>query len=45
VVVPSRDYLSRKGVYALTMKDDTMEIVNFDALENREDMSAPHSVD
>jgi hypothetical protein len=36
VVVPSRDYLSRKGVYALTMKDDTMEIVNFDALENRE---------
>jgi hypothetical protein len=38
-------YLSRKGVYALTMKDDTMEIVNFDALENREDMSAPHSVD
>jgi Sec-independent protein translocase protein TatA len=25
-------YLSRKGVYALTMKDDTMEIVNFDAL-------------
>ena len=27
-------YLSRKGVYALTMKDDTMEIVNFDALEN-----------
>jgi hypothetical protein len=29
-------YLSRKGVYALTMKDDTMEIVNFDALENRE---------
>jgi hypothetical protein len=34
-------YLSRKGVYALTMKDDTMEIVNFDALENREDRSDP----
>jgi hypothetical protein len=34
-------YLSRKGVYALTMKDDTMEIVNFDALENKEDRSDP----
>ena len=28
------EYLSRKGIYALTMKDDTMEIVNFNALEN-----------
>ena len=27
-------YLSRKGIYALTMKDDTMEIVNYDALGN-----------
>jgi len=26
------EYLSRKGVYALTMKDDTMEIVNFDSI-------------
>ncbi len=26
-------YLSRKGIYAMTMKDDTMEIVNFDSIQ------------
>ncbi|SLM30521.1 hypothetical protein MTBBW1_230005 [Desulfamplus magnetovallimortis] len=29
-------YLSRKGIYALTMKSDTMELVNFESLKMQE---------